>query len=362
MKAQKSEKTFTKFYYDPKKHSALTGSQTFRRTLKKLTGKNFSKFEVNSWLQGEDSYTLHKGVQKRFKRRRTIVGGINQQYQADLIDMQKYSSANNGNKFILTVIDVFSKRGWARVLKNKSANEVTKAMKSIISDNPPLTIHSDRGGEFLNSTFLNMLKTFDVKHFTTENDDIKASIVERWNRTIQQKIHRWFTKTNTQCYQDILPHLVNSYNSRPHSSTGIPPLEVNNSNSETVWLKMHLKDHSNNKFSLKPTLKIGDSVRIAKTRLTFDKGYTPNWSVEVFKVVNVIKSFPTVYRLKDLTGEEIKGTFYTQELQKVKLKNTFKIEKILKRKKTKSGEQYFVKWEGYPEKFNSWILKKDLIP
>ena len=87
----------------------------------------------------------------------------------------------------------------------------------------------------------------------------------------------------------------------------------------------------------------------------FAKGYTPNWSEEVFVVSKIKNTFPWTYIINDLKGEEIIGTFYGKELQKTNQKE-FRIEKVIKRK----GDKLYVKWKGWDNSFNSWIDKKDL--
>ena len=100
----------------------------------------------------------------------------------------------------------------------------------------------------------------------------------------------------------------------------------------------------------KPAFKIGDTVRISKyKRKTFDKGYTPNWTEEVLLIDEIRPTDPITYKIKDLNGEEIEGTFYREELQQTD-QTFFTIEKVIRKTKDKA----LVKWKGYPDGFNSW--------
>ena len=100
---------------------------------------------------------------------------------------------------------------------------------------------------------------------------------------------------------------------------------------------------------------------ISKTRRAFDKGYLPNWTEEIFTVTEVIDTKPRTYKLEDYGHEKIEGSFYEKEIQQVvKTDDVFKIEKVLSTRKRKGVKEYFVKWKGYPEKFNSWIGESDL--
>jgi hypothetical protein len=91
-------------------------------------------------------------------------------------------------------------------------------MEKILAERKPAMIQSDKGTEFLNSIFQSMLKRHDVKFYTSENEDIKAVVVERFNRTLKSKMYRYFTHTNTRRYVDVLLDLLNSYNRTYHRS------------------------------------------------------------------------------------------------------------------------------------------------
>ena len=106
---------------------------------------------------------------------------------------------------------------------------------------------------------------------------------------------------------------------------------------------------------------VGDTVRVSKHKLTFEKGYETNWTEELFIVTECIPRDPPVYRIKDLLNEPIQGTFYAQELQRVQPKNEYAIEKILRKRKRKGKLEYEVKYKGYPSKFNQWIPVSRLI-
>ena len=107
--------------------------------------------------------------------------------------------------------------------------------------------------------------------------------------------------------------------------------------------------------------KIGDQVRISKIKRTFEKGYLPNFSKEIFTITKQTPRNPVVYKLKDYDGEELKGTFYEKELQKViKEDDVYEVEKILKKRGRGNNVQYLVKWLGYPNKFNSWVPASEI--
>ena len=165
-----------------------------------------------------------------------------------------------------------------------------------------------------------------------------------------------FTANNNNVFWDKLVNLVNEYNNTKHSSTKMTPAEVTNKkNQAAVYFNLYgnLKP-----LATKPKYNIGNKVRISKyKRAVFDKGYTPNWTEEIFVIDKVLNTNPVTYKIKDLNNEEIKGSFYEPELLKAE-QDVFRIEKVIKRDYKK--KQALVKWRGYPDKFNSWIPFKDL--
>lgn len=157
--------------------------------------------------------------------------------------------------------------------------------------------------------------------------------------------------------------LVYAYNHSYHRSIRRAPADVNSSNVLEVWKTLYEK-----KISLKRSkFKKGDRVRISKAKRTFEKGYLPNWTREIFTVSRIIQgSVPYRYKVEDYNGEELEGTFYESELQKViKKDDVYEVEEILGYKKRRVGKKVIsevkVRWKGYPSSFDSWIPQADLI-
>ena len=248
-------------------------------------------------------------------------------------------------------IDVFSKYGQIAVLKSKKAEDVRDAFASMITVRKPTYVQSDKGSEFNNAVFQKLLRENDIKFYTSENDDLKATVVERWIRTMMSRLHRYFTSKNTHHYTDVIQDLVTSYNASYHSSIKTAPDKVNVQNESKIRRVLY-KPKSTKKIKWK--FQVGDTVRISGTRRAFQKGYRENWTEEVFKVHDRYPTDPPTYGLTDYGGEKIKGKFYTEELQKV-VKDVFRVEKVLKTRRRAGKIEYFVKWLGYPIKFNSWV-------
>ena len=263
--------------------------------------------------------------------------------------MTALSKYNEGYKFLLLVIDTFSKYGWIVPLQNKQGVTVADALKKIFEERRPGKLWTDKGNEFYNKDVKRL-----VELYSTENKE-KSSIVERWIRTMKEKMWKYFTDNNTYTYMDVLPYLVEDYNNTVHSSTKLTPVEASKKKNElTVWMNLYPDRYKIN--DITPKFSVGDEVRISKNKAVFEKGYTTRWTEEIFTITKIQNTNPVTYKLADLQGEEIKGTFYEPELQKTE-QQIYRIEKVIKKEKGKS----LVKWKGYSDKFNSWVDNKDLI-
>ena len=219
--------------------------------------------------------------------------------------MQPYSRLNKGYKYLLTVIDVYSKYAWIIPLKNKSSLSIIDAFNELFKSRIPKKLWTDSGKEFVNKEFKQFLTKNNVEIYQTYNEG-KAVVIERLNRMIKEKMWRFFTEHNTKKYINILPKLVSDYNNTYHSTIKMTPTEGTTNNI------VYVNEISNDK----PKLKVGDRVRIYKYKKYFEKGYETNWTKEIFIVSKIIKTNPNTYALKDLNDEPILGSFYFQELQK----------------------------------------------
>ena len=296
------------------------------------------------------AHELHKPARKNFPRRRVKVLGIGDLLQADLVEMIPYARENKGYKYMLTVIDCFSKKAYAVPVKDKTGANVTQALKSILP-NDVKHLQTDEGKEFYNKDFAELMKKHNIIHYHTYSH-LKASIVERFNRTIKTWMWMAFSAQGHYQWIDLIPKLINKYNDKIHRSIGMKPNEVSKKNSDVVFKRLMHK-YIPSKIA---KYKVGDSVRISKYKHIFDKGYAPSWTTEVFTIYKVKDTKPPTYILKDETGQIIAGGFYEQELLKTKYKDIYLVEKVIKKK----GDKLLVKWLGFPNSSNSWINSTDI--
>ncbi len=207
-----------KAYYNPSASGSLGGKEWLKRGMLQEYGVALKDKEVTDWLAALDAYTLHRTTPIKYKRNRVVVYRKDVQFQVDLVDMSAYSKENNNINFLLTCIDVFSKYAWARPLKNKMGKEVTKAFESILKENRiPQKLQTDKGTEFFNKYFQQLMKKYNIHHFATASD-VKASVIECFNRTLRDRSSRFLTAINSKRYYNILQDLIDGYNASYHKS------------------------------------------------------------------------------------------------------------------------------------------------
>ena len=236
-------------------------------------------------------------------------------------------------------------------MKDKKGETVTETFKTIFKEGrKPQYLWTDKGKEYDNKNMKELLEKNGITIHSTENEET-SSVCERWNRTIKTKTWKQFTVQGNTQYPEILPKILEQYNNTKHSSIKMTPVEASKmKNESTVYFNLY---GNMKQLSSKPKFKVGDKVRISKyKRKIFDKGYTPNWTKEIFLVDKIQSTNPITYRLKDLNNEEIEGSFHEPEFLKAK-QDVFCIEKVVRRDYKK--KQALVKWLGYSDDFNSWI-------
>lgn len=348
-------KKLAKIYYDP----AHIGSFSTINRLWNAVQRKIPKKVVTEWLISQETYTRHKARRVKFRKNFYILNNIDQLWESDLIVMPKeYAKHNDDVKYVLVVIDCFSKFVFVVPLARKTTDAIIIGFKDIFKKTirRPERLQTDKGGEYDSRKFRKFMKDNDITYNTTNNPDTKCSIAERVIRTLKGKIFKYLSHANTYRYIDVIDKIVKSYNNTYHRTIKMSPSEVNDSNVLQVYRNMKESRKVPAKRP-KPKLKVGDYVRITKSKGIFDKGYSPNWTDEVFKIKSVVKRNPPVYYLVDLSGEDILGTFYEAEVQKVFFDEgaARAIDKVIKTKGKGKNVQYLVKWRGYPDSFNSWV-------
>ena len=306
---------------------------------------------VNLLLEPKEqlSRELRKPIVRHFKKGTIYSRFKDNIWCADLADMQLMGKFNKGFRFLLYVIDIFSKYARVVPLRDKNCITITNGFQKFLKESnrkqghsegrKPNKIWVDKGSEFYNS-FKKWLKNNDIEMYSTNNEG-KSVVAERVIRTLKTKIYKCMTSVSKKVCIDKVDDIVNEYNNTYHRTIKMKPVGVENNT--CIDFKKEVNDAG-------PKFKVGDHVRIAKHKSIFAKGYTPNWSEENFVIKKVKDTVPWTNVINDLNGKEIIGTFSEQELQKI-YQQEFRIEKVIKRKEHK----LYVKWLD-----NSWIDRKDL--
>ncbi|XP_065642203.1 uncharacterized protein LOC136073868 [Hydra vulgaris] len=306
---------------------------TLREKLERKIIKPIISAKVRFGMGNKEPMSIKESCEKNYKRtgkkkktkRKVIANGIDDIWAADLVDMQSYSKFN-GIKYLLMVIDIFSKYGWIFPLKNKTGIEVANGFNKIFKDRKCNKLWVNKGLEFYNKH----VKALGVHLYSTENEE-KSCVVERWNRTMKEKMFKYFSANSTRKYIDVLDEMVNQYNNTKHSSIKMTPIKASDKKNENiVFLNLNSKVRSKSPNS---TFSISDKVRITKKKGAFEKGYTPRWTEEVFTVSQVQYTDPPTYKITDCNNEEIQGIFYEQELQKTS-QEIFRNEKVIRKQAT----------------------------
>jgi len=343
-------------YYDVAKPGSYSGVVKFWQSVKRDGNPLKLKYgQVKGWLLKQQPYALHKPSKENFKRESIIVGEINEIWDADLMDMQKFGSKNKGYRYLAIFIDLFSRFLRVEPMKNKTSQEMLRVMQKVLDKVEVKTLRTDQGKEYTANIVQEYLKSKGINHIIAYNV-YHANYAERVIRTLKGRLYRFFTKKQTHKYIDDLDSIIDSYNNTKHSSIQMAPAQVTPDNQQELYEKLYLPAELKRERK-RPVFQfgIGDKVRVSYARKPFKRGYQQNWSDEIFLVDKRIGSLPPRYRLVDLQLEPIKGSFYAQELQDAHDDGLYKVEKVL-RYRTKEGKrQALVTWLNYPSKFDSWI-------
>ena len=277
----------------------------------------------------------------------------------DLVEMQEWNYQNKGFRYMLNIIDVFSKYAWSIPLKDKKGTTVAQSFKYIVkqSGRIPKHIWVDKGKEFYNKNMNDWLQENNIIRYSTFGEH-KSAVVERFNRTLKEMMWKRFTAENTRKWIDMSDKLLHEYNNRLHSTIGMTPVKASLKENEMTVLQ-NIINKTKVASRTKAKFKVGDKVRMSRTKALFEKGYLPNWSEEIYIIEKVQKTNPVTYKIKDLLEEVIEGSFYSEELQKTS-QELYRVEKIIRKKKIDGVEHAFVKWSGYSDKYNQWIPLSDL--
>ena len=239
-----------------------------------------------------------KPPKRNYITNKTDVYYIDDIWSLDILDLKDYGPENNrGYRYVLVIIDNFSKFGWTIPLKNKNAQTIKDSFENILisSKRKPNLIETDRGKEFYNNIFQDFLNKNNIKLYS-RNSSFGAVFAERFNRTIRDLLKKIVFEQGDAKWIDILPTITKQYNNKVHSSTKLTPIQASLKKNEGFVYK-NLLDKRN---KIKPKYEKGDLVRTADLKKTFSKGDTTNWSYKLYKITEIINDTIPVYKIDNL--------------------------------------------------------------
>lgn len=303
------------------------------------------------------SNELHHSYRSKFKHRNVIAHEIDEVWSCDLMDMINLSSFNDGYKYSLNVVDVFSKFAWSIPIKDKYGRSIVSAFQDLFSktNRKPKFLWVDKGGEFYNTGLTNYLKEFNISMYSTFSES-KSVVVERFNRTIKDFIFRYFTSHNTKKWINIIPKFLDMYNNRIHSTIKMTPTEASNKENEDEVYQTFVDKDIKERLLQPPNYDVGDIVRISRLKNIFEKGYDHNWSLNVYNIHRVLPTAPVTYILSDGTGEIIKGSFYDNEILDAQaFKKAFIPERVVQEKIIDKIPYSMVRYKGKSEIYDRFV-------
>lgn len=296
-------------YYDPK-----YGFPDVKKLLE-IVGKKYTRKQVSEFIKAQEVNQIHKRDNKNQKIFAPIVGDVGW-FQTDLTFLDQYKNQNKGYHIILTCIDILSRKGYTRALKNKTEDTVVEAFESILKEVPiKMTMLGFDGGSEFKSKFRAMLKKNEVEFYMSDaGDKNKMAMVERFNLTIRNRIEKYMTAFNTNKWFDVLQDITYAYNNTEHSSTGFKPDEVSKKEYNLIWQmnEERVKDYyeDNTKVFNK-----GDRVRLVKQKGAFEKKSGQQYNKSIYEVVKIN---PFSYKVKNIESETVlQRTVKPYELQLV---------------------------------------------
>lgn len=350
------EEVLKEIYYNPKHPGSFGGVQRLYREASKT--HSVTEEQVKDFLSKQNVFTLHKDRRFNFKRNRVLALYKDYGWEADLIDMQAYAEENEGHKYILVVIDIFTKFCWLRAIKTKTPAAVCEAFSDIFSSSKrvPHRLRTDRGNEFQSRVNEKFYRDHDILYFTSTNQTVKCSIVERLNRTLKSRFFRYFSSKGHHRYMDVLHDFEDNYNTSYHRSIRMTPTEACDADPKLVFSNIYGGKSLDQLFAEKevPVAEEGDIVRLRYPKDTFDKSYLSTFTDQTATVDKVIKKPVPLYSLRDYKNKVMPQNFYKHEVQVIP-EPSYRVERVLRTRTRNGVKEYFVKFLNYPSSENSWV-------
>jgi len=327
---------------------------------------NISPQKAREILEHDTSYQLHRFYKRPSVHNPYYIYGRRKLIQSDLIDIQKLHRSNDGIKYLLIFIDVFTKKIWVYPMKTKTGEEMGRAVRRWINDigrPKPSVVGADAGREYQNRIVKDLMRSEGID-LQIEYGVSKAAVCERVNKSLQVLIFKFLTDSQSERYIDDLERLVDTYNKRGHRSLRyMSPDEADRRDNELRVREIHMArwEKIPNKqavFSVRQWVRIKiDSKKIGVTSRAYEKQF----KAEYYEVVRINMLKIPLYHLKAVDDDEpILGGFYSNELVACR-GEVFYVERVLDERGHGRNRQLFVKWLNFSDRWNSWINAANVV-
>ena len=373
LKKKENIKILNDLYSNLKFPSAFSGINSLLTQSRKYF-TNIKLEDIKKNLRSQESYTLHKLTPRKFKQYRKVIAATPKIIVSlDLIDMNKLSKFNDGYKYLMFFIDVFSRKNTVIPIRTKSKIDILQGLKVFlnINDNKAYSrIYSDLESSLYSKEVQEYLHSNKISTYSNSSYETKNSLAEIGLKYLKRKIYMYLTHYATNRYIDVLEDIVSGINTSTKSifkNKFLTPEILHNIKKNEFLREMFQSMYNiNRNFKEKNnhSLKINQLVRIPYTGRTqdiFHKSHNIVNTEEIFKIVEIDKKKrPFLYKLEDLSGERIKGSFYGEELTPSEFKKIYPI-KILKEKTVKGRKYLYISWINWPSKYDQWIDSRELV-
>ena len=354
----KNERDYIESIYSKVDTSFSSPTSMWSEIKRRGNTHNLSLSKVRQFYNNQSSYVLQRDSRDRIKKPSYVSFFPGFLIQYDISFMLDLSRFNDNNRYILGVIDSFSRFAYVRALKSKDDRTVSTAMKSILDQMPysPILGMSDLGSEFRGRNFTSLLREYGCKQYYSQTGS--AYHIERFFRSLKKRISTYLLRNNTKKYYHALQQIVNSYNHTPTKVLGgLRPVDVTRKNQYQVYL--HMKQVRLQRESAKSAYKykLGDKVIMSLKKNIFYKQMKMTWSNETFTVIHRYRiQNVNMYKITDCKGENIVGTFYESELQKIEDPTQFyEVDKLIK-----SGRgRKLISLKHHPKPCQVWVSNSD---
>ena len=355
------ERVLKRVYYSRDSPACFSGlERVFKEAHRRRN--DITRADVREYLQKQRTYTLYHPAVRKFKKLRTVPDGLNTDWQADLAQLDKLKEHNDDYAYILVCIEVLSRRIYAEPVKQKTAACLIPAFDRIFhrAGTRPWKLFTDCGKEFVSAEMKRYFRESNVLKFEAKTNKVQhAAMAERANRTLKDRLYKYFSEQNTLRWIDVLQSFVDAINRSECRSTGMRPIDVTQANARDLMDRLYPRTERTTR---KAKFEEGDCVRVEKVRKLIQQKGLSTFTDQIFTVAEVLDhKDPVVYRLKDYFERPLEGYFYERELVKVPpwLENTARVERVLQERERNGVREFLVRWLDHPHEYDSWVAEAD---